>query len=121
MRYPAPAWWLWAMHAFAVLGFAGLVMNRSRARCAPGVVIATLAMFMIQLIAVYLLYFPVGTGPQGRYLFPVIGCAATLLWIGWRGWIHERWRMPSLLIWVVLLAAMDGFAWATVLFPLYWR
>jgi hypothetical protein len=120
LRFSAPEPWLWVVRTLTVAGFAGagVLLIRSREMRLP-LVIAWLFVFVQVAGVIGWGYFTLAS-PQGRYLFPVIGPATALLWLGLtQQAVPARLRpyAPPLLI--ALLALMDVTGVTTVLIPAY--
>jgi hypothetical protein len=90
-RYHPPHWWTWIALALSLLGAAGIVrLLRDRATTLRPVVLAGLAVIVLQLGAVYWAYLRVAHMPQGRYLFPMLAPSLLLLWLGIRALVEPR-------------------------------
>jgi len=118
MRYPAPLWWYGFAVVIVTVAFAGCVLQGRH--LAPlvrrGVGVAAL-FAVIQLVAIFIVYIPIRTGVQGRYLMPVIGPIVALLATGVLAWPWPRRAATAVLI--TVLGGLDVIAWSTVLIPAY--
>jgi hypothetical protein len=119
LRYSGPGWWQVATIALTVLTAAGLFASIVKApSCRPAVWLGG-GMVLLQTAAVvaYCLGI-VQSGPQGRYLFPVLPAVFCLVWLGWRGMFGERQSLAAVLG-LAVMAFLNISAWTLVIFPAY--
>ena len=121
LTHPAPSAWLATVRVLSVAALVGCLIGVRRQGMAmwrAGLVLAGV-LVAIQTAGVYVGLYANGLGPQGRYLFPVIGPFMALFWIGLHGWWPRRlWPAVSATL-VALMLALDAIAWAGVLVPAY--
>lgn len=123
VQYPAPREILNGMLAVVVFAAIGLVpaVRRPDSGTTRVVLAAAGLLVLLQVAAVYLVYFRLHAGPHGRHLLPVIGPALLLLWAGFLGW----WRKPSQpaagLALLTIGALFNVVGWLVVLVPAYVR
>src|SRR5688572_13389668 len=120
LRYPAPAaaMALWvAVLIVAIWGTASVWARADTGRRA-GLGIAFVYV-SVQLVATYAVHFPVGSGAQGRYLFPAIGPFAALLCVGWAGASTPQDGSRRLATLMLIALGFDVLAWVAVLLPAY--
>ena len=118
VRYRAASVWYGAL-ALLSLGCAiGLSVARKRQRTAP--LIVALCLVLLQLSVVVFYYVGImRAGPQGRYLFPILPAAVSLMWVGWSGLFPQRQQATAAVALVVPLVAFNVAAWTLVLLPAY--
>ncbi len=56
----------------------------------------------------------------GRYLFPFISAFGILAVWGWQAWWPARWKVPGILLGLILLAALDFTALALTMAPFFY-
>jgi hypothetical protein len=121
LTYPAPSAWLATVRVLSVAALVGCLIGARRQGMEmwrAGLVLAGV-LVAIQTVGVYVGLYANGLGPQGRYLFPVIGPFMALFWIGIHNWWPRRlWPVVSATL-VALMLALDAIAWAGVLVPAY--
>jgi hypothetical protein len=119
LRYPGPFWWHLVTVAVCVTAGAGLILlafkDRSKALWLSGIAVA------IQSVAVLVYHFGIlQSGPQGRYVFPVLPAIFCLVWLGWDALVgrraHPQLAAVSL---VVVMAFLNASAWVFVVLPAY--
>ena len=116
-----PATWPWYSVAIGLTSLGLLSVVRI---FVPGVdrqtrlmIAVALAFVGIQVAAIYATYYVTGYPAQGRYLFPAIGPALALIWVGGVEWAPAPWhRLPALLLLGVAFW-LDARAWADVIIP----
>ncbi len=120
LRYPvAPAWIVgWALIVAASIGGVVLCWRRSDVGLRRALAVAGL-FAVFQIAAPFAVHFPIGSGPQGRYLFPALAPIICLIWIGWTNIAGPQYarRLAFALVVFACLFAVSG--WATVLLPAY--
>ena len=119
LRYKASALWYAAAALPTVVAFAGIVLCLARARSIP--LTAALVAVLLQVSAVVIYYLGImGSGPQGRYLFPVLPAIFFLMWAGWTTML-SRFVRPSIagLSLVSILAFLNASAWGFVVLPAF--
>jgi 4-amino-4-deoxy-L-arabinose transferase-like glycosyltransferase len=120
MRHELNALWYWALAVVSVLSAVGLGLSMARRRRQPSstlgvmrsVLVAGLVFTAAFVVAVYAVYFMLGEGGQGRYLFPVLVPGITLWVVGVSATMPCRWSRwvgPAL---VTLVAVTDVAGWA---------
>jgi hypothetical protein len=124
-RYTPPPWWIGIATLVSATALVGLARrwwsdtamdNRMRTLIRLAAVAVA-----IQVAAVYWTYFRLGTGAQGRYLFPVLAPSLLLLWTGVEGCASARPRRAAAATGLILaLAMLDATAWALVVIPAYY-
>lgn len=120
LRHAGPEWWHLGTVALVAIAAAGLV---ARVVSTPGdrALWLAAAVVAVQMAAVVAYYFGiVRSGPQGRYLFPVLPAIACLIWIGWNaaaGRIGAGRYAPAAL--VLAVACLNATAWLFVVLPAY--
>lgn len=122
-RYVPPGWWTAVATALTVSAGVGLARMALRGRHVDGktrtlLVIAAIGI-AIQLAAVYSTFFRLGTGAQGRYLFPFLVPSLVLLWTGIETWAPHR-REAAAAALVLLFSLLDATAWILVAIPAYY-
>jgi hypothetical protein len=121
LRYPAPAVWLTLLRLLVVVAAGGcLVGLRQPAMAAwrTGLVLAV-ALVALQVAAIYGGIYLNGYGPQGHYLFPIIGPFMALVWIGAHAWWpRQYWAYVSVGV-VAFFVVFDAVGWGHVLLPAY--
>ncbi len=121
LRFLAPPIWYWTVRFWilvALAGIAWLLWRNSDDTPRLGVV-APMLIVGVQLAAIYVDVYGRGVGPQGRYLFPVIGPAIALLWVGSHALLpRNTWPVVGVSL-IGLMAALDVAAWILVLLPAY--
>lgn len=123
IRYRPPGWWLlwpYAMAAAAGLGVGVAVVTR-RWRSVRAVVPLAGALLLIQAAAIYWTFYRNGIGAQGRYLFPMIIPALTLLWAGIVSLVPLRFQAHAAAGLVAAVALLDASAWLLIGIPAYAR
>lgn len=118
LRYQGPWWWHVAtvgLCAIAALGVFGSVR-----RFRPSVVLAAVAV-AIQVIPVVAYHFGIlESGPQGRYLFPVLAPLLFLLWVGWRDVMTRFVPVPAAAVSLVTVVTLLNIsAWGAVVLPAF--
>ena len=123
-RYTPPDWWMALVTLLSVVAAAGLgrrfIRERTfddRMRTILSVAVMAIA---IQLIAVYGTYFRLGTGGQGRYLFPLLVPSMVLIWTGMEAWTPARHWGHAAAALILLFAILDAAAWILVAIPAYY-
>lgn len=121
LRYPPPSAWLGVLRVLSVVAFLGCLVAAARqgpAKWRAGLVLAA-ALVVVQLAGIYVGLYANALGPQGRYLFPVIGPLMVLFWIGIHSWWPRRlWPHVSAAL-VAVMFTLDAIGWASVLMPAY--
>jgi hypothetical protein len=119
LRYKASGVW-YAGAAFpTAVALAGIALCFARARTIP--VTAAFVAVLLQMSAVVIYYLGImGSGPQGRYLFPVLPAILFLLWAGWNS-ILSRFVQPSVaaLSLVTIFGLLNASAWGFVVLPAF--
>ena len=124
-RYTAPQWWIGVATFVSVLALVGVGRRWGRdttidprTRTLLGLAVIAVA---IQLASVYWTYFRLGTGGQGRYLFPVLVPSMFLLWTGVESWASSGpQRAAAAAALILAVAALDVTAWVVVAIPAYY-
>lgn len=121
LQYSGPAWWQLVTVALTLVAAAGLVTAWRRGPAFARASSLAGAMILLQVSVVVAYYFGIlQTGPQGRYLFPVLPAAFSLVWIGWSTIIgrgnHQPLAAASL---IVVMAFLNLTAWMLVIIPAY--
>ena len=121
LRYPAPPVWLLIVQLLTAGAVAGCFIAARRPEMVTwraGIVLAGV-LVSIQAAGIYGGLYMNGLGPQGRYLFPVIGPFMALFWVGIHSWWPPRlWPLIGIVV-TVLMFALDIIGWATVVMPAY--
>jgi hypothetical protein len=119
LRYKAPPQWYGVVAALGVASAAGIAFRRNRRYSTP-VLVAAVTAVALQLTAVVVYYLGImGAGPQGRYLFPVLSCVMSLMWIGWQGLFSVNHRQRAAVILLSTMALLNAYGWTAVLLPAY--
>jgi hypothetical protein len=71
------------------------------------------------LLAISWVFLRVRVGAQGRYLFPAIVPALTLMWLGTAAWVPARLRPAVSTALIAAFAILDLVAWTVVAIPAY--
>ena len=120
LRHPAPGAWYGItsiLAAVSVVGLLILVLGRHGHQA----LWFSAALLLFQVAAVLAYYFGiVRSGPQGRYLFPIMPAIFCLIWLGWHA-IAGRLGTPRIAAasLVFLMAFLNTTAWLYVLLPAY--
>ncbi len=121
LRYPAPSVWLTLMRLLVVVAAGGCLVGLRRPAMAAwrtGFVLAG-ALVALQVAGVYGGLWVNGYGPQGRYLFPVIGPFMALVWVGMHAWWPcQYWAYVSIGV-VAFFVVFDVVGWGYVILPAY--
>jgi hypothetical protein len=120
LRYVGPPWWhavTVALCAVAAIGLVRLVATRRHGQAFW----LSIGAASLQIAAVVAYYFGIlQSGPQGRYLFPVLPAIFCLLWLGWHAAVGGEKRPAfAALSLVVVMAVLNTSAWAFVILPAY--
>jgi hypothetical protein len=120
LRYPGPSWWHALTVAIAVVALGGL-LRHVRSGNVPSVFWLATAMVLLQLAAVVIYELGIlHSGPQGRYLFPVLPAIFTLMWLGWRNIVVAPEHEPLAAVALVgLVAGLNVTSWTLVILPAY--
>jgi hypothetical protein len=121
LRYPGPGWWHSVTLALSVIAACGVIVQSVTAPADERRLLwLPAAMVLVQVLVVVAHHFGITqTGPQGRYLFPVMAAALTLIWFGWRGWFGAA-RQPAAAVSLLgLMAFLNTTAWTLVIMPVY--
>ena len=121
LRYPAPSVWLVLVRLLVVAGAVGCLVGLRRPALAgwrTGLVLAG-TLVALQAAGVYGGIYLNGFGPQGHYLFPVIGPFMALVWVGVHAWWPRRyWAYISISV-VAFLVVFDAVGWGSVILPAF--
>jgi hypothetical protein len=120
-----PQWWIGIATLVSAVAFLGLGQRRWRDMAIDHHRRTLLHLAMIavaiQLAAVYWTYFRLGTGGQGRYLFPVLVPSLLLLWTGIDEWASSGpRRAAAAAVLILTLAVLDVTAWTLVAIPAFY-
>ena len=120
LRYKAS--WLWYAGAAipTIIAIAGVGVRVVQWRATPGVAAAFVAV-ALQFTAIVIYYLGImESGPQGRYLFPVLPAIFFLLWTGWSTVLARFTRPPTAaLCLVAIVAVLNATAWGLVVVPAF--
>lgn len=118
LRYQGPWWWHAVTVCLCAVASIGVVGPVLRLRASVMVAAAAVA---IQVIPVVAYHFGIlESGPQGRYLFPVLAPLLFLLWVGWRNVLTRFVPVPVAAMSLVTLAALlNVSAWGAVVLPAF--
>ena len=123
VRYAPPPWWTAVAIALTAIAAVGtgrrLFGDReldARTRTLIGLAVIGIA---IQVSAVYWTFFRLGTGGQGKSLFPLLVPCLVLLWAGIEAWVPPSRRVHAAAALVLLLALLDAAVWGLVVIPAY--
>jgi hypothetical protein len=120
LRYPAPAPLIAGVYTAATVGLVLTIAAHRRLSGRPRQALQLAAIFaVIQLVATFAVHFPLGSGAQGRYLFPVIAPLMTLVVAGCAIAPDARVQRRQLMLAVLFAAVCDVIGWTTVLIPAY--
>jgi hypothetical protein len=121
LRYPAPPVWLILMRVLVVGAAGGCLVGLRHPAMAvwrTGFALAGVLVF-IQVAGVYGGIYVNGYGPQGHYLFPVIGPFMALVWVGTHAcWPRQYWPYVSIGV-VAFFVVFDVVGWGHVILPAY--
>ena len=119
LQYRVPAVLYMAVALLCGAAFCGLILGRQRVLEGRVVVFAGIAL-ACQIVAIVVFHFgAMQTGPQGRYLFPVIAPALTIVWLGWRSWFPTNRHDVAALTLTAAIAVFAGACWLWILLPVY--
>jgi hypothetical protein len=119
LRYQAPDWWYGVPLGITLIATAGLLAPGAASVAQRRVRLFALAMFIVQTAIVIAFYFGVlQTGPQGRYLFPVMPAIVSLLWLGWCRWFGADRAVAAISL-IAIMGVLNITAWTLVIAPAY--
>ena len=120
LRFMGPSAWYMVVRGLVLLAALGLLIacgayagHRRREIWLAAVVVG------VQVGAVYFDVYDRGVGPQGRYLFPAIGPAVALMWVGLLSPWPPRMKPSVGATVIALMATLDIAAWNWVILPAY--
>lgn len=121
LRYPAPWWWQLATFLLTAGVAVGLVTAWRRGPEVARAVWLAAPMVLLQVSVVTIYYFGIlQSGPQGRYLFPVLPALLSLVWIGWSSLIGTRDEEPIAARSLIgVMAFLNVTGWSVVILPAY--
>ena len=120
LRYPPPVPLLVVVFLASALGLAGVCWGWKKTSAHRRRALALAAVFTgVQLIATFAVHFPISSGAQGRYLFPVMLPFLALVVAGYSSIPVARSTHARLAVPVLAAAACDVIGWTLVLVPAY--
>jgi hypothetical protein len=120
LRFRAPEPWYWIPRVLTLAGLFGAAVAVSQSRMLRLRLSLAWLFLVAQTIAIFFVVILVyGTGPQGRYFFPVIAPITVLLYVGLTRCVPASLRQYVPVALVALLAVMDVTGLTMVLMPVY--
>ena len=122
LRFSASTTWYWIVRGVTLVAIAGIVRTLwGRDDSVRVAVRFAVTIVMIQVAAVYFDVYGRDVGPQGRYLFPAIGPAVALMWVGIQKLCPRAyWSLAGTGL-IGLMVALDVSSWMSVIVPAYLR
>jgi hypothetical protein len=121
LRFPPPGWWMLIANVWAIAALVGLGMLFGRSdRERRTIVVCAAGSALVQLTAIFVIYYwLIGSGAQGRYLFPVIVPLISLLVLGSAELVAALTGKRAEIWPITLMATLDVLGWSVVLIPAY--
>jgi len=119
VRYFAPQWWVISTTVIAAVAVIGTWRSFARSGATRIVIAFAAVNLLCLLLAIAWVFLRVRVGAQGRYLFPAIVPALTLMWLGTAAWVPPRLRPVVSTALVAAFAILDLVAWTVVAVPAY--
>lgn len=120
LRFMGPSEWYMAVRGLLLLAALGLLREfGAHAGCRRRAILLAAVVVCVQVGAVYFDVYGRGVGPQGRYLFPAIGPAVALIWVGLLSPWPPRMKPYVGVTVIALMATLDIAAWTSVIVPAY--
>jgi hypothetical protein len=121
MAYRPGPIWLGIVRALTAAAVVGCVIALVRKRDAGTMkaIWCAATMVGVQVAAIYATYYPRAIASQGRYLFPAIGPALVILWLGTRELWPERSKQLHLVALPLVFLGLDAAAWWLYIIPAY--
>jgi hypothetical protein len=123
VRYGPPSWWVAAcvaLTAIALIGAYRRIAGRGDDPATRTILLLAAAAVALQLFAVYMTYFRLGNGAQGKSLFPVLIPCLLLLSAGVEGLVPRARLLHVAAALVLVFALLDAAAWGLVAIPAYY-
>jgi hypothetical protein len=119
IRYVPEWWWLVVAGGLCAAAAWGLAVPRRNAPRDRAVIDSAALLIGMQLVAVVVVFYRIGAGGQGRYLFPALVPSLVLIWMGIERLAGESRRASAAAVLVTVFALLDSAAWLLVGIPAY--
>jgi len=124
VRYAPPSWWATTAALITMIAAIGagrrLLQGRNFDTQTRTLITVAATSLVVQLSAVYYVYFRFANGAQGKSLFPVLVPCLVLLWTGIEAWVPSSRRGHAAAALIVILALLDATVWSLVAIPAYY-
>jgi hypothetical protein len=119
LRYSGPQWWQASVALLCVVAAAGLLLVRGHEK--RQALMLSAAAVLVQVVAVVIYQFGIlRSGPQGRYLFPVLPAVLCLIWLGWTAIVERIAEQRAAAVSLVMAVAfLNVSAWLFVIIPAF--